>query len=113
MAKLPEPQTPFGLYLRKTGLTDEGLKTRRTEEFAIVSLGETPVTDTGLKELAGLKNLQDLDLFGTKVTDTGLKELVGLKSLQSLYLCSTKVTDAGMKELAGLQSLKTWTFPRR
>jgi hypothetical protein len=33
------------------------------------------VTDAGLKELAGLKSLQALDLTFTKVTDAGLKEL--------------------------------------
>ena len=33
------------------------------------------------------------------MTDAGLKELAGLKSLQSLNLHSTKVTDAGLKEL--------------
>jgi hypothetical protein len=33
------------------------------------------VTDAGLKELAGLKSLQSLDLSRTKVTDAGLKEL--------------------------------------
>ena len=44
------------------------------------------MTDAGLKELAGLKNLQTLDLGGTQVTDAGLKELAGLKSLQSLNL---------------------------
>ena len=44
------------------------------------------MTDAGLKELAGLKNLQSLNLDDTKVTDAGLKELAGLKSLQSLDL---------------------------
>jgi len=33
------------------------------------------VTDAGLKELAGLKSLQSLDLFITHVTDAGIKEL--------------------------------------
>ncbi|HEV3080227.1 MAG TPA: hypothetical protein VGY66_10625 [Gemmataceae bacterium] len=59
------------------------------------------MTDAGLKELAGLKNLQTLELAGTAVTDTGLKELAGLKSLQRLNLTYTRVTDKGLKELAG------------
>jgi len=33
------------------------------------------VTDAGLKELAGLKSLQELVLDGTQVTDTGVAEL--------------------------------------
>ena len=51
----------------------------------------TQVTDAGLKELAGLTELQLLDLEGTQVTDAGLKELAGLKKLQGLYLYSTQV----------------------
>jgi internalin A len=38
----------------------------------------------GLKELAGLKSLQSLELSNTQVTDAGLKELAELKSLLSL-----------------------------
>ena len=63
------------------------------------------MTDAGLKELAGLKSLQTLDLGDTQVTDAGLKELAGLKSLQTLDLSDTKVTDAGLKELAGAEEL--------
>jgi len=33
------------------------------------------------------------------VTDTGLKELKGLKNLQQLFLSGTKATKAGMDEL--------------
>jgi internalin A len=64
------------------------------------------VTDVGLKELAGLKNLQTLDLRHTKVTDAGLKEIAGLKSLQFLLLNDTQVTDAGLKQVAALKSLQ-------
>ena len=56
------------------------------------------MTDAGLKELAGLKNLQSLDLWYTGITDAGLKELAELKSLQVLNLPSL-VTDAGVAEL--------------
>src|SRR5262245_62373163 len=47
-----------------------------------------------------------LSLFTTSVTDAELKELAGLKSLQALNLGQTKVADAGMKELAGLKNLQ-------
>jgi internalin A len=49
-------------------------------------LAATEITDAGLKELAGLKNLQWLDLSSTKITDAGLKELAALKNLQTLDL---------------------------
>ena len=71
-----------------------------------VNLNRTQVTDSGLKKLVGLKQLQTLQLGRTRVTDAGLKEMSALKQLQTLYLGSTKVTDAGLKELAGFKQLE-------
>ena len=78
--------------------------------LALLKLTKNQVAD--LKPLAGLKNLQSLELSHTEVTGTGLKELAGLKNLQSLHLGQTKVTDAGLKELARLKSCNTWNYPR-
>jgi len=44
-------------------------------------------------------NVTTLDLGRTQVTDAGLKELAGLKQLTTLELRFTKVTVAGLKEL--------------
>jgi hypothetical protein len=71
-----------------------------------VDLGKTKVTDAGLKDLAGLKQLQWLNLTKTQVTDAGLKHLAGLKQLRELDLRNIKVTDAGLKHLAGLKQLR-------
>jgi hypothetical protein len=57
-ARLPDPATAFGL-----------------------DLSDTRVTDAGLKELAGLRSLQLLNLHNTQVTDAGLKELIRLPKL--------------------------------
>lgn len=40
----------------------------------------TPITDAGLKELAALRGLQELDLNNTQVTDAGLKERLIFKT---------------------------------
>ncbi len=64
------------------------------------------VTDAGLKELAGLKQLKQLAITDTKVTDAGLKELAGFTHMQKLDLRVTQVTDAGMKELVGLAQVQ-------
>src|SRR5262249_990172 len=45
--------------------------------------------------------IRELWLTSTPVTDVGLKELAGLRSLQVLYLNSATLTDAGLEELAG------------
>src|SRR5713226_1401568 len=108
LAKLPTPTMAFGLDLSGTQVTDAGLKDLAgLKSLQMLNLYyASRITDAGLKELAGLKNLQTLYLGFTKVTDAGLKELAGLKSLQSLYLGDTKVTDTGLKELAELKSLQ-------
>jgi len=40
---------------------------------------------------------------GVKVSDTGLKALAGLKELRELDLSETQVTDKGLGHLEGLQ----------
>jgi internalin A len=105
LAKLPDPGQPFALDLggsaqARVEVTDAALKELAgLRSLQALDLHDTRVTDAGLKELAGLKNLQALDLSQTEVTDAGLKELAGLKNLQSLHLDYTLVTDAGLKEL--------------
>ena len=93
------------------------------EQLFWLNLGGTAVTDAGLKQLAGLKNLRRLhlektgigddgaaalkdlgelrylNLYGTKVTDKGLAAIGNLKKLENIYLWQTPVTDAGAAEL--------------
>ena len=88
------------VYLHNTQVTDAGLKELAgLTQLQTLYLTGTKVTDAGLKELAGLTRLQWLNLQGTKVTDEGLKELAGLKQLHMLFLDGTQVTDAGVQEL--------------
>jgi hypothetical protein len=94
-------------------VTDAGLKELAgLKRLQSLDLSGTNVTDAGLKELAVLKSLQSLDLGRTQVTDAGLKLLIVLNRLQLLNLSYTQVTDAGLKELAGLQSLKSLNLYR-
>ena len=68
----------------------------------VVMLTHLRVTDGGLKELKGLKQLHTLDLVGTNVTDAGIKDLQEFKNLRSLDLRFTAVTGAveGTQKLA-------------
>src|SRR5258708_6145610 len=55
--------------------------------FVWMAITDQPVTDEDLKLLRGLrhvKGLRTLGLNGTKITDAGLKELQGLKDLETL-----------------------------
>jgi len=70
-----------------------------------LTLSYTPITDSGLKELAKLKGLTHLYLNDTKITDAGLKELAKFKQLKSISLQRTKITDAGVRQLLKLPNL--------
>jgi Leucine-rich repeat (LRR) protein len=65
------------------------------------------VTNDGLKNLAGCKNIKSLNLFfDEKITDEGMKHLKELKTLEVLTLTNTGIGDAGLTELKDLKSLK-------
>jgi internalin A len=53
----------------------DGKRPTKLDDIVTLDLSHTPVTDAGLKELAGLKNLTALDLSRTQVTRGGVAEL--------------------------------------
>jgi Leucine-rich repeat (LRR) protein len=55
--------------------------------------------DGNVPELRFFTNLTKLDLGDTDITDAGLKEVSGLKNLKVLYLRGTKISDASVTEL--------------
>ena len=71
-----------------------------------MKLTNSKVTAAGLKELAGMKDLMELDLWASPIGDAGLKELAAFKQLKVLSLSGTKVSDAGFRELAPLTQLE-------
>lgn len=82
LGRLPDPSVPF-----------------------VLSLDCSPVTDEGMKELAGLKCMQELSLRFTKVTGEGFKELSKL-NLQCVDMTHTKVSERGLMALGALSSLE-------
>ena len=77
------------------------------DEIVRLELYHIPLTDAGLKELAGLKNLADLRLQAAQVTAAGLKELSRLPKLKTLFLLQMKLSRRELKEIANLKSLTT------
>jgi len=90
------------------GLNDESLVfIGKIKGLKSLNLGDAQVTNAGLKSIAGLKDLETLDLGWTKdVGDAGLPLLTKLPNLRVLGLGGTKVTDAGLPILASIKSLK-------
>jgi hypothetical protein len=71
----------------------------------MLRLGNSRVTDAGLKHLKRLRHLQVLLLADTAVTDSGLRDLSHLPALQALHLQRTAVTGSGFGALAKLPRL--------
>ncbi|GIW97542.1 MAG: hypothetical protein KatS3mg111_0875 [Pirellulaceae bacterium] len=71
-----------------------------------LNLWRDPITDEGVKALAGLTQLEWLNLDNTQITDHALVYLQGMQHLHFLHLGSTAVSDAGMPQLYGLKELQ-------
>jgi hypothetical protein len=64
------------------------------------------VTDDDVSALAGMRNLEYLDLSrNPKVTDAGIAALAGLENLRYLNLTDTRVTGTGLNDRADMVSL--------
>jgi hypothetical protein len=82
--------------------------------FAIRNAGnwnDSPlVTDSGLRHVSSMKNLESLVLFNTAVTDKGLAHLKDHANLQYLKIASKDITDDSIPVLSTLVSLRRlWT----
>jgi hypothetical protein len=70
---------------------------RSRPRVAVLQMANADVTDATLEPIAGLQNLQELDLNDTQITDASLPRLAQLPKLQRLRLRGTKITDEGFK----------------
>lgn len=92
-------------------LTDDGIRhLARMPQLRELDLGQTGVTDRGLEVLRHLPNLESLSLVLTRVTDTGIAYVRGCHSLQRLNLMWTNTGDGAIRTLSGKQHLSHfWT----
>jgi hypothetical protein len=100
------------LCLGETSVTDKGLKELvaipRLERLSLI--GNRKVTDAGLSQLATLTNLEELRLEGGSVTDAVLTKLTALTDLRRLALYGTQVTDGGMREIVHFKQLQDFSL---
>jgi internalin A len=97
-SEMTKDKSGKGIY--KSAITDEGVKNiAGMTQLQKLELDGANVTNAGLKHLSGMKSLTNLSLSGTKVTDEGMEELKNLPKLQFLNLYDTKVTDTGISLL--------------
>ncbi len=91
------------------GVTDEALVyVGKLTGLSELILWDSPITDAGIKHLAPLKELTNLDLaFATKLTTACLADITHLPKLELLVLGGTKVDDvSSLSQLAALKELR-------
>jgi hypothetical protein len=68
--------------------------------------GSKQLTDAGLRHLARMPQLRELDVGGTGITDAGLAVLAALPELRVFAAWGTRTTDAGAAHLANCARLE-------
>jgi hypothetical protein len=72
-----------------------------------LQLAHAPIHNHAMLHLKDLKELRYLDLSYTNVTDSGMEELAGLTNLEELFLVSMgALTDGGLSHLKGCTKLR-------
>lgn len=73
-----------------------------------LNLNTTAITGKGIKELAGLKKLEQLSLASTPVGIEDLLSISQMPSLKNVYLWNTKINEADFKKLKGSSPKIRW-----
>lgn len=96
----------LNLYNIGVRITDDvlrriaGLKALKRLDILAKDASEMPITDAGIRHLAGLKKLEYVWLnYCAGVTDAALKHIEGLTSLRELRLDKSRITKAGVNRL--------------
>ena len=89
------------------------LRPDQAMDVVSLNLGQTKVTDRGLKELGELKNLERLILTSALTTGEGLRELKVFKKLNVLGIYQGDITDSVLKTLRRSASFTLLTWPAR
>ena len=106
----PIPKDPFSILEISLhdakGISDSDLRNvAGLNSLKVLDLFGNPVTDAALVHLRGLGNLKELNLAATKVTGAGLANLRGCRKLEKLYLGGAPFTDEGLMQLEGMDNL--------
>ena len=89
------------VLIRSESMTNEALKTvQNFPSLTTLALYDTQIDDEGLVYLQSCDKLESLTLTGSKgITNAGLKHLASMKNLQQIDLSDTGVTRSGLAQL--------------
>ncbi|MBX9680508.1 MAG: hypothetical protein K2X38_17260 [Gemmataceae bacterium] len=119
LTTLPMIAVPFGLFLDDAPIDDmflQGLARFQQVRFLCLRFG--PITDTGMKEIAKLKDLTHLevsrignranveDAAQAKDFNDGIKHFADLTKLVVLNLSETRIGNDGINHLAKMKKLR-------
>ena len=98
----------------KADVSDSGLKTIGTmTQLERLCLQSWVITDAGCVHLANLTRLKGLELFGSQLTDETIAALSVLPRLESLALHGRQMTNDGLVHLRRLPALRGLTLHGR
>lgn len=97
-----------GIVLRYKELEQDSLEgISKYQDVRQVSILECKgVSDDMMKEIAKLKNLEELELLGVSVSDKGLAHLADHPKLKTVMLSNTKVDGSGLAHLNSVVNLE-------
>ena len=72
---------------------------------------ESEVGDKDLQHFKGLHQLSTLELSGRPITDEGMRALAGLTVLQDLYMENAKITDESFATIKTMTNLEVLALP--
>lgn len=95
-------------YSESTSVSDSALKQiAKMVNLEVLDLSsQRAISDIGVGHLSSLTNLEELNLNGTPVTDAGIESLANLTNLNCLHIEDTKVTPEVFKCLQSMVTLE-------
>jgi len=98
-----------GVDLRASWVTDTDLrKLAQLPDLNYLDLSLTRVTDQGMQEIKKLTGIVDLNLrFAEYVTDEGLAAIKEWRKLKRLNVHGTKISDTTLDHIAGITTLES------
>jgi hypothetical protein len=107
LEKLAGLTTLTSLSLANCDVHAEGMKhVAKLTKLENLNLTLTPVSDDGLAHLVTLTELKSLGLASSQCTGTGFKHLHGLKKLSNVNMHFTPANDAGLAAIAEMPNLE-------
>jgi internalin A len=98
-----------GVDLRGTWVTDTDLRRlNQLPDLEYLDLSLTHITDQGMQEMKNLRGISELNLyFAEFVTDEGLAAVKEWKKLKRLNVHGTKASDTALEHISGITSLES------